>query len=116
MLTETELWNNENPASDYIDVPAWVCQFQDPTVSDIMAIQQGGCASGAWMPAVTYYNASITMGHHGDEVLDYLNDMLGELPHPDNMESWSGLACHYLSLAVEAWACRAADTLLEDAA
>ncbi len=83
--------------------PAWV-ESAYTTVDDIRAIQQGGCASGAYMPAVTYYDAARTMSTYGDDVLEYIQDCLGELPRPPDDISWSGLACHYLSAAVEMWA------------
>lgn len=50
------LWNNEEPVADLgIEVPRWI--DQDISPNDIAAICQGGCASGAYMPAVTYYQA-----------------------------------------------------------
>ena len=44
------------------------------------------------------------MSEHGDDVLQYLEDQLGELPQHASTESWSGIAVHYLSCAVELWA------------
>jgi hypothetical protein len=82
--------------------PDWITQELD--LADMQAIQQGGCASGAYMPAVTYHQALQTMEEHGDDVLQYIEDTLGELPQPDKGESWSGLAVFYLSYAVELWA------------
>lgn len=97
-----DLWNNENPVADYdIDVPAWI--DQDITPQDIAAICQGGCASGAYMPAVTYYTANKIMAEHGDDVLEYIEDHMGELPTPPSDTSWSGMAVFYLSYAVELW-------------
>lgn len=111
MSTDSDLWDCDRSLESLgIDVPAWI--DTDPetsiTVSDVMAIRQGGCASGAWMPAVTYSDALDTMRHHGDDVLQYVEDALGELPKPDDNTSWSGMACHYLSCAVELW-CGALD-------
>ena len=83
------------------NTPAWI--DQDLEYYDIASIQQGGCASGAYMPAVTYYQARQTMNDYGDDVLQYIEDQLGELPQPDKGESWSGMACFYLSVAVELW-------------
>ena len=71
---------------------------------DIEAIQHGGCASGAYMPAVTYCKASETMHQHGDEVLEFIESHMGELPRPPDGESWRGIAVFYLSYAVELWA------------
>ena len=98
----TDLWNDNTPITDYeIDVPTWIAQ--DISAYDIAAILQGGCASGAYMPAVTYHQAAKTMAEHGDNVLEYLEGAWGELPQPEKDTSWSGMACMYLSCAVEAW-------------
>ncbi len=101
---EYDIWNDETPVSEYgIEVPSWI--EQDVTAQDIAAIMQGGCASGAYMPAVTYYTASQTMAEYGDYVLQYIQDALGELPTIPADSSWSGTAVLYLSTAVELWAC-----------
>ena len=98
-----DLWDDETTvASHDISVPRWI--EQDITVQDVAAILQGGCASGAYMPAVTYHEAVATMSAHGDDVLQYIQDAMGELPKPRDDESWSGMAVHYLSAAVELWA------------
>jgi hypothetical protein len=100
-----DLWNIETPISDCapdVGVPSWI--ESDISPSDIAAILQGGCASGAYMPSVTYHKALATMAEHGDDVLDYIENALGELPKPPDSASWSGMACHYLSCAVELWA------------
>lgn len=103
-MTNEEIWNCETPVADLLDisVPDWI--EQDIAASTIASIVQGGCASGAYMPAVTYYQALATMSEHGDDVLQFLQDYLGELPAPCSDESWSGMACHYLSAAVDYWA------------
>ena len=77
----------------------WVCSIKD--------LCQGGCASGQYMPAVTYYQAIQTMSDHGDEVLAYIYEQLGEVPGIDfatTYPGWGNIAVHYLSLAVELWA------------
>ena len=53
------------------------------------------------MPAVTYFDANKTMAEHSDAVLDYLRSEFGELPLMPPDISWSGMACFYLSAAVE---------------
>jgi len=98
---EYDSWEDERPCSGDIDVPAWI--NQDITPCDLESIVQGGCASGAYMPAVTYYDALRTMHEHGDAVLQYIEDIRGELPEVFGM-SWSGIACLFLSTAVELWA------------
>ena len=107
-----DLWNTEQPVTDFdVDVPAWIKQdIECPTVA---AIVQGGCASGAYTPAVTYYTAGQTMAEHGDDVLQYIQDNYGELPAVPDDTSWSGLACFYLSYAVEMWA-QGAESQLEE--
>tara|TARA_R100001143_G_C3292409_1_gene101804 strand:+ start:389 stop:595 length:207 start_codon:yes stop_codon:yes gene_type:complete len=67
------------------------------------------------MPAVTYHQALETMHTDGDTVLDYIEDNLGETQTPPVGSSWAGMACYYLSLAVEVWAYRVATALSEDA-
>lgn len=95
-----------------VDVPAWISQ--DITVYDIASITQGGCESGAYMPAVTYHEALGTMSKHGDDVLQYIEDSLGELPQPKKGVSWAGMAVHFLSYAVDLWASTVECELLED--
>ena len=82
-----------------IDIPAWI--DQDISVYDIESIIQGGCASGAYMPAVTYYDARETMNKHGDDILQYIEDNLGEMPEIPKDSSWGGIAVFFLSYAVE---------------
>jgi len=89
--------------------PDWIGPLSP---SDIAAIIQGGCASGAYMPAVTYHTAALTMQEHGDDVFQYIQDNLGELPKPNDDESWSGLACFYLSYGVELF-CHAHEDLAD---
>lgn len=84
-----------------VDVPRWI--DDDITVGECLAIVQGGCASGAYMPAVTYYQALKTMSEYGNEVFEYLDENMGVLPDVAR-ESWAGMACKYLSCAVEVWA------------
>ena len=100
-LWETETAIRDIPGLD-LNLPVWI--DKDITPSDVAAILQGGCASGAYMPAVTYHQALKVMSDDGDEVLQFIEDQLGELPSPPRDISWSGLACFYLSTAVELWA------------
>ena len=92
----------ETKIADITYVPRWV--DEDITVDDVRAIIQGGCASGAYMPAVTYYDAYETMHLHGDAVLLYIENNYGDLPPIPEDTSWRGIAVHYLSTAVELWA------------
>lgn len=84
-----------------INVPDWI--EQDITAGQVRSILQGGCASGAYMPAVTYHAALKTMSEHGDEVLESLEGNI-ELGADFLGQSWAGMACYLLSAAVEFWA------------
>ena len=97
------LWNigEEEVQSFDIDVPLWI--DRDIDCGQVAAIIQGGCDSGAYMPAVTYWQAQKTMNDHGDDVLDYLDDYGCELDVPGG-KSWPGIAVYFLSCAVELWA------------
>lgn len=101
-----DIWEHQKPINEIegydFDVPRFI--DQDITGNNIAAICQGGCASGAYMPAVTYHTAKETMNEHGDDVLQFIQDHMGELPTPDPGESWAGMACFFLSYAVELWA------------
>lgn len=111
-MTNSILWEHDVPVTDFeIDVPAWI--NQDITAYDVAAIIEGGCASGAYMPAVTYHTANDIMAEHGDDVLEYIEDAIGELPSVDG-ESWKGMAVKYLSAAVELW-CSSIEDELESA-
>lgn len=96
--------DTETPVRRFdIVVPDWI--DQDITIGELQSIQQGGCASGAYMPAVTYHIANDTMAKHGDDVLEYIanygDDSFMKIPEGS---SWSGIAVHFLSVGVEMWA------------
>lgn len=120
-MTNEEIWESDTPVKDLEDEDGegfWVPCFieQDINPSTVAAIVEGGCASGAYMPAVTYHRALATMNEHGDEVFSYIENCLGELPSPreDFNDSWAGFACFYVSCAVELWASGAHDWLSQD--
>ena len=101
-----DIWNTDT-AIRVIDglniyIPGWI--DDDISPADVAAILQGGCASGAYMPAVTYHTAAKIMEWHGDNVLEYIESNYGPLPDV-NGQGWSQMACTYLSCAVELWAC-----------
>lgn len=105
-MTDQEIWNDDTPITDLdidIEVPSWI--EQDISPQDVAAIVQGGCESGAYMPAVTYHKALETMSSYGNDILDYIENEYGEIPEPEDKSiSWSGRACYYVSIAVELWA------------
>lgn len=69
----------------------------------IQAVNQGGCASGAFMPAVTYYTAAKIMGEFGDDILEYLEDCYGNVAPLERGTSWGSYCCQLVSDAVELW-------------
>lgn len=86
-----------------IEIPQWIDQEID--LDQVRSIYQGGCASGAYMPAVIYHDALMTMNEHGDDVLEYLDECGVEISGADLLaRSWAGMACILLSAAAEAWA------------
>ena len=86
-----------------INLPEWITDT-NLTPADVAAINQGGCASGAYMEAVAYSDAQQTMADYGDAVLTFIEEALGEIPELSTCDiSWSGMACFYLSIAVELW-------------
>jgi len=104
-----DLWEFDQPITSYanedgdaFEVPEWI--EQDITPADVAAIVQGGCSSGAYMPAVTYHQALETMTEHGDEIFSAIEDSGMDIELPENCSSWASLACHFVSMAVELWA------------
>ncbi len=90
--------NSETEVRDLgVQVPAWIDQdITLGTLTDI--IEQGGAVRAA----VSYDPADAVMALHGDEVMEYLEDTLGEPPAPAPANC--SLACYYLSAAIEIWA------------
>ena len=92
--------------------PSWLCHMGElESISEIQAILQGGCSSGAYMPAVTYYDALQCMSEYGNEVLDYIESCYGELPEIEKGSSWSGMAVLFCSYAVELYCSQFSDLL-----
>ena len=87
-----------------IAVPCYI--KADITVEDVRAITKGGCASGAYTPAVNCVEARKTMADHWDAVFDAIERSLGEIPRPVGVTGLNSYAVFYLSMAVELWADR----------
>ena len=97
-------------------VPEWI----DPDITGrtVAAIVQGGCASDAYMPAVTNHLALETMNEHGDAIMEYF-EWVGADPHSngwvhDPWMPWSEMAVHFVSFAVEIWAHSTYDALSDE--
>jgi hypothetical protein len=111
MKKMTDLWIEEEVRKFGIDVPRWI--EQDITCSDVAAILQGGCESGAYMPAVTYHQALKTMEEYSEEILDMAVDCSVEPPNILEI-GWYSLACWFVSAAVELW-CSSIEEELKEA-
>ena len=85
-----------------LDVPRWV--ERDITVGQVRSIAEGGCGSGAYMPAVEGYTALQTMAEHGDAVVHWLEDYADAFELNPLAESWAGFASRVLTYAVDVWA------------
>lgn len=89
--------------SDLNDQPDWLLAMGGiEDFAELFAIYHGGCASGAFMPAVTYYKALEVMNEHGGDIMEFIEDAYGCTEYPAGL-TWGGLAVHFVSLAVELW-------------
>lgn len=88
------------------DQPEWLLSMGGINdVCELRSIIEGGCSSGAYMPAVTYATTNKVMAEYGDNVLEYLSDNgWFEMKLNPAEDSWSGFAVRVLSTAVELWA------------
>lgn len=70
------------------------------SVSELLAIYQGGCASGAYMPAVTYWSALECMKECSDSVEAQIEHM-EEVTWKVSEETFAGFCTKLCSMAVE---------------
>lgn len=73
------------------------------SVYELVSIYEGGCASGAYMPAVTYYTANQCMASDAassveDEISEY-----DEITFKPNEDSFSQFASKLCAMAVESY-------------
>lgn len=94
----------------YAEQPSFVVDVQPLSGTDIAAVIQGGCASGAWMPAVTYNRAAEILRDHEGEVFVLLEDAgIDPATLPGASRSYRQFGCDLVSAAVEVWCARWAD-------
>lgn len=130
------LRNEESPVTDHMRVPRWIeqdigcntvgeiarqCRLagtREMTKSIRDGHGMGGCITGCYMPAVEYYTAMKTMTEHGDDVIEFTVNFYGGLMCPPGSDdpqgeafSWSVMACHFMSLAVDGWCVSIAEEL-----
>ena len=71
---------------------------------DIEAVRCGGCASGAYMPAVTYCIAVECMYKFGHDIVEYLDQIGGQyLTLDPQHDTYAGWCVRVVSAAVEEW-------------
>ena len=76
----------------------------------LASIAQGGCASGAYMPAVTYYTAKQALfSELGEDMANYAINFLAEVDSLDQVaihleDGIQYMAAYLASVAVETWA------------
>lgn len=107
------LWNSDEvEVAEHVNVPVWI--DQGISCYDVAAIVQGGCESGAYMPAVTYYEAQKIINEHADSVIRFLENQGHEKAEFNfSNQTWAGFCVQLLSLAVDTWAYSIAEELAE---
>jgi len=93
---------------DLCELPSW-WPDDNLTLADIEGIQRTRRAGQAYMSAVCYASALSHMDCCGDDVMKFIEDMLGGIPILQKTISCSGLAVYYLSLAIDLY-CQQFDT------
>ena len=88
-----------------LEIPAWI--DQEITVCTVRAICQGGCVSGAYMPAVIYFEAKQTMAQHGSDIFDFIFDRLDKDGLRHECSDFGMMCSFYVSSAVQLWAAEA---------
>ena len=71
-------------------------------VAELIAIYEGGCHSGAYMPAVTYFTAKKTFIEFEGVLCDYV-DGYGLALDLDKGDCFSNFCAKVCSAAVESW-------------
>jgi hypothetical protein len=74
------------------------------SIYELKAIKEGGCESGAYMPAVTYSTALKCMYEHYEEIEAIFQDHGYESIEFDlESETFAGFSSRLVSMAVELW-------------
>ena len=97
------------------DQPQWLIFMGEiDSIEKIDYILQGGCASGAYMPAVTYYTVNKCIHEHGEDMLEYIHNeydlKLKDLV-TDKVETFNSLNTTICSMCVETWCASFSDVI-----
>lgn len=82
------------------------------SVGELVSINEGGCASGAYMPAVTYYTANQCMASNA--ALSVEDELLGldyEITFNPSEDSFSQFASKLCAMAVESYVSKFSDII-----
>ena len=94
-----EEWNNQ---PDFLEVMGVI-----ESVEELASIIEGGCESGAYMPAVTYDTALECMTKHYDSIEEQISLTQGDeakFTFNPASDSFAGFCVQLCSFAVESWA------------
>jgi hypothetical protein len=80
-------------------------------VSELIAIYEGGCASGAYMPAVTYYTANQCMASDASGSVEEEIEHYEEITFNPATESFSQFASKLCAMAVESFVQKHAEVI-----
>ncbi len=73
------------------------------SIAEMHAINQGGCESGAYMPAVTYHTALECMANYPQEVQEGVEFRYETIEFDLSRDSISTFASKLVAAAVESW-------------
>lgn len=95
------------------DQPAFLQYMGEiDSVSELVSIHEGGCASGAYMPAVTYYTANQCMASDAaTSVEDELSELDYEITFNPSEDSFSQFASKLCAMAVESYVSKFSDVI-----
>lgn len=81
------------------------------SVGELLSIYEGGCASGAYIPAVTYYTANQCMANAATSVEDELSELDYEITFNPSEDSFSQFASKLCAMAVESYVSKFSDVI-----
>ncbi|AHK11328.1 hypothetical protein S14_219 [Shewanella sp. phage 1/4] len=81
------------------------------SVSELISIYEGGCASGAYMPAVTYYTANQCMASDASGSVEEEIEHYEEITFNPSEESFSQFASKLCAMAVESFVQKHAEVI-----
>jgi hypothetical protein len=81
------------------------------SVGELLSIYEGGCASGAYMPAVTYHTANQCMASDASGSVEEEIEHYEEITFNPATESFSQFASKLCAMAVESYVSKFSDVI-----